>query len=124
MELTPPSATILQVGLGIVDLISLDWYYLSNGRKKKLIIFTNDWQSEIYDISSYTRITEGNRQYGKIILSRAIGKDIPLSNFRQASYLNLVRFDSDELQIDYETDDLATVNITVKEVDDLDVVSW
>ena len=107
----------------IVDLISLDWYYLSNGRKKKLIIFTNDWQSEIYDISTYTRITEGNRQYGKIILSRNIGKDIPLRSFRQASYLNLVRFNSDELQIDYETDDLATVNITVKEVDDLDVVS-
>ena len=106
----------------VVDLVSLDWYYLSNARKKKIVIFTNDWKCSIHDISTYSKFTEGTRRYGRIYLSTPVDRDIPLSNFRQISYFNLVRFDSDELQVDYESDEVATVTISFKEVDDIDAI--
>ena len=106
----------------LVSLSTLHMYYINNNRKKRIVIFTNDWESYIYEISGYSQFIEQSTgiRYGKVSLSSSIEKGIPLSNLRMISYFNLVRFDSDELQIDYESDEVATVNVVVKEVDDLD----
>lgn len=108
----------------IVGLSSLNMYYLSNTRKKRIVIFTNDWDNYIYEISGYAKFTDPDTQekYGKISLATNMTVDIPLEKVRMISYLNLVRFDDDELQIDYESDEVATVSVLVREVDDLDGV--
>ena len=106
----------------IVTLGELDRYYNSNTRKKKIVIFTNDWQAYIYDILNLTKFTDGGRKYGRIILSRPVEEYIPPSRLRQVSYFNLVRFDSDEFQIDYDSDEVAEATVVVREVDDLNAV--
>ena len=106
----------------IVTLGELDRYYNSNTRKKKIVIFTNDWQAYIYDILNLTKFTDGGRKYGRIILSRPVEEYIPPSRLRQVSYFNLVRFDSDEFQIDYDSDEVAETTVVVREVDDLNAV--
>ena len=35
------------------------------------------------------------------------------------SFLNLVRFDSDELRLDYESNIVASTSVTLREVDDI-----
>lgn len=94
--------------------------YANNGRFKKLVIFTKDWQSYIVDVIAYlteTRTSE-NKQYGKIMLGRTIRQTIPYDNILMCSYLDIVRFDSDNLQLNYETNNVANVTLTMREVDE------
>lgn len=115
-----PSADIAE-GTNIIytELNDLYRYYLTNGRKKKIIIFTKDFKSHIYDILTYGTETINNVKYGKILLSSPVDSNIPLINIEMISFMNLVRFDSDDLQIDYETTEVATVQLAMKEVDDI-----
>lgn len=106
------------------NFIYTDWnkisqYYVNNARKKKLVIFTKDWQSYILDILTYTTDVVSGKEVGKIILNDVIGTDIPRNNILMASYMNLVRLDSDEIQFNYETNVVANTTLTMKEVDDI-----
>jgi len=94
-------------------------YYLSNNRKKKIIIFTKDLKSYIVDILSLTFETIADKKYGKLLLANPITVDLSLSNIKMISYFNHVRLDSDELQLNYESTQVAQVTLTTKEVDDI-----
>ena len=98
---------------------SLYKYYLSNNRKKKIIIFTKDLKSYIVDILSLTFETIADKKYGKLLLANPITVDLSLSNIKMISYFNHVRLDSDELQLNYESTQVAQVTLTTKEVDDI-----
>ena len=107
------------------NFIYTDWrkikfYYSNNTRKKKLIVFTKDWKYYIFDILAYLTETRSNnnKQYGKIMLSSPIQQTIPLNNILMCSYFNLVRLDSDSLQLNYETGYAANVSFSFREVDD------
>lgn len=92
-------------------------FYFTNGRKKSIIIFTNDYKSYIYDISSWNYETVNKVKLGKVILQSPISVSIPLSNIRMISFFNLVRFNSDTLSLGYENTDIANVTLGFKEVD-------
>ena len=100
------------------DLSEMYRYYMENGRNKKIVVFTNDWKSYIFDISAYTYEKVEDKKYGKLLLGSASPINIPLKNVRMVSFFNLVRFDSDEMQINYESNIAATVQLSMKEVDD------
>lgn len=104
------------------DFKRLYKFYDGNGQHKHIVIFTKDWKSYIYPIMAYTyeTITEGGSEpvkYGKLMLQGQIQRDFFTDQILMCSYFNLVRFDDDELTIDYESNIVARVNITVKEVD-------
>lgn len=103
------------------DFKKLYKFYLGNGKQKHIIIFTKDWQSYIYPITSYTYETfgAGSNQvtYGKLLLQIPVSVSLDVSEILMCSYFNLVRFDDDALTLEYESNIVARVNITVKEVD-------
>lgn len=96
-------------------------FYLNNGTKKSIVIFTKDWKSYIYPILSYTYETLTNgpevTKYGKLLLQQPIDRNFLASDILMCSYFNLVRFDDDTLTLDYESNIVARVTLTVKEVD-------
>ena len=47
------------------DLSEMYRYYMENGRNKKIVVFTNDWKSYIFDISAYTYEKVEDKKYGK-----------------------------------------------------------
>ena len=98
---------------------SLYKYYLSNSRKNKIIIFTKDFKSYILNVMSLTYEIIGNIKYGKLLLSSPIDMNLPLSNIKMMSYFNHVRLDDDTLQLNYESTQVAQVDITTMEVDDV-----
>ena len=58
-------------------------------------------------------------KYGKLLLSSPIDMNLPLSNIKMMSYFNHVRLDDDTLQLNYESTQVAQVDITTMEVDDV-----
>lgn len=68
-------------------------FYANNSRKKKLIVFTKDWHSYIYDIMAYSHEVIGGIDYGKLILSQPVDAMLKKDNVLMISYFNRVRFD-------------------------------
>lgn len=106
------------------NFVYTDWgkisqYYISNKRPKKLVIFTKDFNSHILDILTYGSETISGKKYGKIMFTSNIGFNLNEDNILMASYLNLVRLDSDELQLNYETNIVANTTLVMREVDDI-----
>ena len=104
------------------ELSAMAEYYSSITRNKYIIVLTKDFKSYIFKIMGYAKDTiafnDGSKKLmGKILLSETIGTQIPLDNLLMVSYLNLVRLDSDELKLDYESDCVATTTLSFKEVD-------
>ena len=102
----------------VTKLSGIFQYYISNTRKRKIIIFTKDWKSYIYDIATYSYVTIDGQRYGKVIVSKPFGINFDVKNILQVSFFSLVRFYDDTLTLNYETTDVATTTITMKEVDD------
>ena len=102
----------------LVDWVNIRDFYLINSRKKKIVIFTKDWKSYIYDIMSYSRQVSGDKKVGKVLLQQSIKNTIPLDNILMVSFLNFVRLDSDDLQLNYESNEVANTSLIMREVDD------
>ena len=102
-----------------VELSEMYRYYLNNGRKKKIVIFTKDYKSYIADIMSYSYDTINDKDYGRLVLATSFPVYIRKEDVCMISFFNLVRLDSDEMTINFETVDVATVELVMKEVDDL-----
>ena len=102
-----------------VELSEMYRYYLNNGRKKKIVIFTKGYKSYIADIMSYSYDTINNKDYGRLVLATSFPVYIRKEDVCMISFFNLVRLDSDEMTINFETVDVATVELVMKEVDDL-----
>lgn len=92
-------------------------YYTTNSRKKHIVVFTKDWKSYIFEIENYTYEKIGGVKKGKVILKGTIDTTIYLRNIWMVSFFNLVRFDSDELTLNFETTEIATTEIVLREVD-------
>ena len=93
-------------------------FYASNERQKAIIIFTKDWQSYIFEVMSYTYETlDDNSKVGKVIIVGTAGVNIDVDNILMCSYFNLVRLDQDDLQLNYESNEVATSTMVFKEVD-------
>lgn len=102
------------------DFSKLRQYYQSNERKKSIIIFTKDWHTYIFDIMAYTYEIleyEDNKRIGKLLLMTETGVNIDVNNILMCSYFNLVRLDQDELQLNYESNEVATTTMVFKEID-------
>lgn len=108
-----------------LNYVYTDWnkisdFYLGNTRKKHLVVFTKDWNCHILQILTYGYDTlPSGKKRGKVIFTSNIGFDLPTSNILMASYFNLVRLDSDELQLNYESNIVANTTLVMKEVDDI-----
>ena len=102
-----------------VELSEMSRYYLNNGRKKKIVVFTKDYKSYVADILSYSYDTINDKEYGRLVLATSFPVSLNKSNICMVSFLNLVRLDSDEMILNYETNTVATVELSMKEVDDL-----
>lgn len=100
------------------ELNDLYRYYLSNGRAKKIVIFTADYKSYIFDILTYGTETIDNVVYGKVVLASSSPVSLNVDDVTMISFFNCVRFDSDDLQLSYETVDIATTSLVMREVDD------
>lgn len=94
-------------------------YYVNNARNKKIVVFTKDYKSYIYDVIGYSTGIINRKTYGKLILSKTADVNIPKEHVTMISFLNLVRFESDELRLDYESNVVALTSVTLKEVDDV-----
>ena len=110
----------LKVGQNAIytELNNLYRYYISNGRAKKIVIFTSDYKSYIFDILTYGTETIDNVVYGKVILASSSPVSLNVDDVTMISFFNCVRFDSDDLQLSYETVNIATTCLVMKEVDD------
>lgn len=93
-------------------------FYANNSRKKKLIVFTKDWHSYIYDIMAYSHEVIGGTDYGKLVLSQPVGTLLTKDNVLMISYFNRVRFDNDTLVLNYESNIVANTTLVMREVDD------
>ena len=93
-------------------------FYANNSRKKKLIVFTKDWHSYIYDIMAYSHEVIGGIDYGKLILSQPVDIMLKKDNVLMISYFNRVRFDNDTLALNYESNAVANTTLVMREVDD------
>lgn len=93
-------------------------FYANNSRKKKLIVFTKDWHSYIYDIMAYSHEVIGGIDYGKLILSQPVDIMLKKDNVLMISYFNRVRFDNDTLVLNYESNVIANTTLVMREVDD------
>ena len=93
-------------------------FYANNSRKKKLIVFTKDWHSYIYDIMAYSHEVIGGTDYGKLVLSQSVGTVLTKDNVLMISYFNRVRFDNDTLVLNYESNIVANTTLVMREVDD------
>lgn len=93
-------------------------FYANNSRKKKLIVFTKDWHSYIYDIMAYSHEVIGGIDYGKLVLSQPVGTLLTKDNVLMISYFNRVRFDNDTLVLNYESNIVANTTLVMREVDD------
>lgn len=102
-----------------IDMNFIYKYYANNARNKKIVIFTKAYSSYIFDVIGYTTGTIGKKTYGKIVLSKPVGINIAKEHVAMISFLNLVRFDADELRLDYESNVVANTSVTLKEVDDI-----
>lgn len=108
----------LKAGLSYfyIDFDSMSKYYNKETLKKKVIVFLKDGTNVILDIMGYSNDVVNGRRLGKIFLGQNLTRTIPKSSIYMISFFNLYRFDDDVLQIDYETTEVATVNIVIKEV--------
>ena len=98
-------------------------YYLTNGRKRNLVIFTKDFKSYILKIQSYTyEKLKDDITYGKIIFESMVGFNAKKEDILMCSFFNCVRFDSDALQLNYESTEVANVTLSFREVNDPQVV--
>ena len=93
-------------------------FYANNSRKKKLVVFTKDWHSYVFDIMAYTHEVVGGIDYGKLVLAAPVETLLRRENVLMISYFNRVRFDSDTLTLNYEANTVANVLLTMREVDD------
>lgn len=113
-DFTPTSD--INYGSVYIDAADVYRYYGSTSRRKHIIVFTKDWKSYIYEIANITVEGTGEDRRGKIIFISA--GHIALENILMISYFNLVRFDSDDLKINYESTEVASVDLAFAEVDD------
>lgn len=111
----------IQAGKNIIytKISNMAQFYLTNGRKKHIVIFTKDWHSYIYTIIGYATETIDDSKYCKILLDRQITENFKLDNVWMISYFNNVRFDSDILELNYETNVVANCVLSFKEIDEL-----
>ena len=96
------------------DLVSR--YYGKTNIKKSLVLFMKDGSSIILDILGFSREEVNGRKLGKIFLSNSIQNNIYKKDVAMISFFNLCRFDDDVLQIDYETTEVATTRVVLKEL--------
>ena len=94
-------------------------FYLTNGRKKSLVIFTRDFKSHVLKIKTYTYETlKDDITYGKIIFEDMVGFNAKKEDVLMCSFFNCVRFNDDAIQLNYEANTIAQVTMTTKEVND------
>jgi hypothetical protein len=94
-------------------------FYLTNGRKKSLVIFTRDFKSHVLKIKTYTYETlKDDITYGKIIFEDMVGFNAKKEDVLMCSFFNCVRFNDDAMQLNYEANTIAQVTMTTKEVND------
>lgn len=98
---------------------NMNIFFGSTMRPRKLVIFTKDKQSHIFDILSYGDAMLNGNKVGRLVLTNPVEKFIAKDNILMASFFERVRFDKDDLQLDYESDAVAQVEFVLKEVDDL-----
>lgn len=104
----------------ILTKFRLDDFY-EYSRHRYLILFTRDYQSYIYDLVRYEKmVIDGDEKHPvtAIYVKEPIDQMIMHDNIFMVSYFNLVRLDSDDLELHYESDCVAQVTLTMKEVDD------
>lgn len=105
----------------IVSLSNLYKFYQDNELRKKLIVITKSRKPIIIDIMKYDYEyfdPKDGIYYGKLLLGNALNDNINLDDIHMISYFIKCRFDSDELVMDYESGEVATTNVSVKEVFD------
>lgn len=96
------------------DLVSR--YYGKTNIKKALVVFMVDGSSLLLDVLGFSSEEVNGRKLGKIFLSSNIKYTVPKSRVRMISFLNKYRFDDDVLQLDYETTEVATTRVVLREV--------
>lgn len=93
-------------------------YYLSNGRIKYIVVFYKDYTCSISKIKSYSTKMIDGAEYCALKLDTPLSKIPTKDNVAMISYFNLVRFNSDKLVLNYESNIVATTTCTFKEIDD------
>jgi hypothetical protein len=90
-------------------------YYQKSSRRKTIVVFYCDGTCEILKIAGYSLDDTGT--YGKIYLDSPLMHDIRKARVRLVSFFCRYRFSSDDLVTDYETNEIATMQIGFQEVD-------
>lgn len=117
-DFTPISNLVGGRNFIYVDVADAYRYYGVTSRKKHIIIFSKDWDCEIVEVSAVTVETVNDERRGKLIFTAPPKKSISLDRILMISYFNLVRSDSDDLKINYESNIAASVDLSFAEVDD------
>ncbi|MBP2629897.1 MAG: hypothetical protein H6Q70_525 [Firmicutes bacterium] len=93
------------------------WKYCSsNPNRKLLIVFYRNGSAEIIKVSGYS--TDSTGEYGKIYLQSSLKNDLTNNNVAKISFLCKYRLDSDTLETDYETCEVASTTLSMVEVSD------
>jgi len=90
-------------------------YYQKSSRRKTIVVFYYDGTCEILKVAGYS--LDDTAAYGKIYLDSPLTHDIKKARVRLVSFFCRYRFNSDDLVTDYETNEIATMQIGFQEVD-------
>ena len=89
-------------------------YYQKSTIRKKAIVFFRDNTYAFLDIAGYTINDDGDK--GLIYLETECDRDLIKSEILMISFWVRYRFESDDMDIDYETNSVARIALTLKEV--------
>ena len=95
-------------------------FYQKSTRHKAIAVFFKDMTSVVSDVLSFTYEKIGETDYGKIIIADNFSRTYKSDEILMVCYFNLVRSDSDTLELDYESNTCAYATLVFREVDDLE----
>lgn len=91
-------------------------YYSGNSNRKQLIIFKTDYTTVILNIVGYSNYEdETGKKHGKLLVSGLNG-NIQIKDILMVSFFCKYRLTTDELEIKYDTTEVSTVTLPMKEI--------
>lgn len=92
------------------------WKYLGKSRRRRrLALFLRDGSVLMVDVGAFTRADDGS--HGVLVLDAPMPRRVDAVDVWRASFMQRVRFASDDLLVDYETTEAATCTVTLVETD-------
>lgn len=86
---------------------------------KHIVIFFDDGTKEIYGVTSIDTISDATGQDSRLHLSSPLGQAVTVGNVDMICWLPLCRLMSDDLVVQWVSDEVANIGVTIKTLEHL-----